>query len=547
MTKTFTDFLTEAKFSENAVEKVLFNIKKLIEKKTGQKLYRYGGETGFQEIQIKSHPGTGKGFLYFTTQKTAIRFNFVKGEFISINIWKQWKIGEASDFYIDFGGANIVKIASLILDKIYDALHGKNIKGMIPVYLPESYEPNFLTEAVAGKITPEEFFKICRDSFPEKSVEDFKEMHWSEIANAGASHNLKTIPQFVKQNPVPGKKGYYSVIPAATPAATVAEPSNAGDPILYIKVTAQDPVSKKFLSSSESQAAQDMYSKIQGALADNSDNMAKKEIKDPKSLFGALANLTKLVIKGTNKALMIYGGPGTGKSWTVTNEINNAGMVKNKDWFHIKGKITTGALYETLFMHRKGELIVFDDADSVFGTEDSANLLKAALDSYDERYISWISPKTQNVSKLNDAQREAFNNELDKRLKEDPLDVDYDEETGKEVKKKPIKYPSEFKYEGRIIFISNLPGNKLDSAILTRAFKINMDLTDDQMFMRMEEIIDYLGEPTLTREEKLDTLRILKQRNKLGELKNPSMRTFVAASKIRASGIPNWIELLEYS
>jgi hypothetical protein len=553
MTINFTQFLTEASFSPQAVEKVLTILVRLIEKKIGQRLYRYAGANGFQEVEIKNHPGKGKGFLYFTTKQVAIRFNFVKGDFVSMNFWQHWEIGKASDMYIDFGGANIVRIANIIVDKLTSAVHGQIKKEVIPAYLPEQAIPEgaeLITEQAAKRVTPEEFFQIMQSTYPNA---DYSEMHWRDIANAGAAAGVAGIPGFVKAQAVPNKKGYYSVIPpsAGSPGATAAV-SAKPDPILYIKVTAQDPVSKKFLSAGESKQAQDMYNQIQNALSDNSANMAKKEIENPDTLFGALSNLVKLVIKGTNKALMIYGGPGTGKSFTVTSAIEQAGLVKNRDWYHVKGKITTQALYELLFIHRDDKIIVFDDADSVFNNEDSGNILKAALDSYDERIISWLSPRTQNIARLNDAQREAFNKEVDKRLAEDPLgedEVEYDEDTGKSkvVKKKPLKYPSEFRYDGRIIFISNLGLKDIDSAVLTRSFKINMDLTDEQMFMRMESIIEHLGNPNLTKEEKLDTLRVLKERHLLGQLKNPQMRTFVAASNIRASGVPNWIELLKYS
>lgn len=543
----FKEFLTEAKFSPNQVDKVLFNLKKLIERKIGQKLYRFGGENGYQVIQIKGHPGSAKGFLYFTPRRLAIRFNFVKGEFVSMNFWKSWSVGKPSDFYMDFGGANIVQITDIIIEKLKQGIKGEKLKEEIPVFIPESYssyDNEMLEEARAPKFNPVTLYQMLVQTYPNK---DMTKLHHTDISRAVAAHGLSSIPGFVKLNPVPGMRGYYNVVPKSDDDTEI--PAGVkDDKIRYIKVTVQDPVSKKFLSSADDKIAQEMYQKIQGVISDNSAEMAQKEMKDPKTLFGSLAALTKLVVKNINKSLLIYGGPGTGKTHTVTEVIKEGGLVKNKDWFHIKGKVTTKSLYQTLFMHREKALIVFDDADSVFANEDSANILKAALDSYDERVISWISPQTQNVSRFTDSMKRELNKELDKRLAESPLDDDeIDEETGKPIKKKPLKFPSEFKYDGRIIFISNLPENKLDSAVLSRSFKIDMTLNDEQMFQRMEEVVDKLGGDELTREEKLDTLRILRKRNKLGLLTNPNMRTAVAAFKIRASGLPNWEDLLEYT
>lgn len=535
MSKKFNDFLTEATFSPNTVGRVVNLIVKMIEKKIGQKFYRLGGQNGFEEITVKNHPGKGQGFLFFTPNKLAIRFNFVKGEIVSLSFWRSWSINSPSDMYIDFGGANIVQIVSLVIEKIRHAMRSTIRPEIIPAYLPESVQldgATIIEEAVDGdpRKDPHAFYAVMRSSYPDKDESFFRDMHWRDIANAGAMHTpaINTIPRFVKDQAVPNKKGFYNVVPGAS--AKVGE----GEPILYIKVTQRDPVTNKFLSASESKAAQDMYKQIQGALTDNSAEMAKKEVKDPSTLFGALANLTKLVIKGTNKALLIYGGPGTGKSFTVTNELNGAGLMKNRDWYHIKGKVTTQALYQTMFLHRKGKIIVFDDADSVFNTEDSANILKAGLDSYDERFISWISPKTVNVALMDDQEREDFNTNLEAKILDDPT--------------ANVKFPSEFRYEGRIIFISNLPEKDIDTAVLSRAFKINMDLTDEQMFMRMEQIVMKV-EPgiDLSDDERRDTLRVLKERNALGQLKNPQMRTLVAAMKIRASGVPDWLDLLQYS
>jgi hypothetical protein len=533
--KQFSTFLTEAQFSEGSIERVLTLLVRLLEKTSGQKFYRYGGEHGAQEVEYMKGGVKGKGYLYFTEKRLAVRFNVIKGEFVGINFWKHWAIGRGSDAHFWLNHLNIVQVYSTVLYKIKRILHGERVppSETIPVQLKEAFE---MVAEAAGKPTHHEYYQMVKAAHPDKEDEFFRSMHWQDIVRAAVSQGgPMNLPGFIKAQPK--GKGLYSVIPGDTGEAGSPAPSaspSGPSPTLFIKVTAQDPVTKKFLSAADSKEAQDMYGQIQQALADNSPQMAKKEVKDPNTLFGNLANLTKLVIKGTNKSLLIYGGPGTGKSWTITNEIAKAGMVKNQDWYHIKGKITTSALYQTLFLHRNEKLIVFDDCDSVFGTEDSANILKAALDSYDERYISWISTKTTNVAKMNDREREEFNQEIENRFIENPEDT-------------KLKFPSEFKYEGRIIFISNLPEGKLDTAILSRSFKINMDLTDEQMFMRMEQIIDHLGEASLSRQEKLDTLRILKERNKLGELKRPNMRTFVAASKIRASGIPNWIDLLEYS
>jgi hypothetical protein len=56
---------------------------------------------------------------------------------------------------------------------------------------------------------------------------------------------------------------------------------------------------------------------------------------------------------------------------------------------YITGAISAPGLYIALWNARNGGLIVLDDCDSVFGDEDTLNILKAVLDSCDKRIISW--------------------------------------------------------------------------------------------------------------------------------------------------------------
>lgn len=220
-------------------------------------------------------------------------------------------------------------------------------------------------------------------------------------------------------------------------------------------------------------------------------------------------------------------------TFVVTDTIQKEGLTKGKDWIIIKGKITTSALYSTLFMHRKGTLIVFDDADSVWGDQDAANILKAALDSYDERIISWVSPRTVNVSKMTPDERRAYNNDIDDRMADDPEST-------------KIKLPSEFEYKGRIIFISNMSQDKMDSAVLNRSAKIDMTLTQEQIYDRMRSILPHLGDKSVPIEIKNEILDVVINQGRAGKLEAPSMRTYVGAEDIYKSGDPDWRSYLQY-
>jgi len=295
-----------------------------------------------------------------------------------------------------------------------------------------------------------------------------------------------------------------------------------------ITVSSGDPNSKPNPSIDGDKKAKEYERKINKAVQ-NPD--VKQEMQDPNTLFGIMKNLVQVVARGARNSLVVYGGPGTGKSYTVFETLKQEGLQRGSDYYLVKGRITTSELYKHLFMHRKGKIIVFDDTDSVWSDKDAANMLKAALDSYDERVISWYSGRTFNVSTLDEYEKEQYNQKVEDELG-DP--------------ESKVKFPSEFLYEGRIIFISNLPYEKFDSAVLTRSAKIDMSLTQEQMFQRMEGILEHLGDADVSIEAKREILEFLKEENRSGKLRDISMRTFTAAQDLYKSGLPNWKELLGY-
>ena len=104
--------------------------------------------------------------------------------------------------------------------------------------------------------------------------------------------------------------------------------------------------------------------------------------------FRALDVMARATAKGINRAMIVAGPAGLGKSWGVEKAAEEIAG----DFEHIKGYIRPTGLFKTLYRNRnKGSLIVFDDIDSLFGDETSLNILKSACDSSDLRYTSWSS------------------------------------------------------------------------------------------------------------------------------------------------------------
>lgn len=253
---------------------------------------------------------------------------------------------------------------------------------------------------------------------------------------------------------------------------------------------------------------------------------------DVDTVFQDLEDLIYVVAKGKQPSLLITGMPGIGKTHVVTNQLKKLMGPENKEWFVVKGKTSTLGLYSTLFLHRN-DTIVFDDCDSVFSNPDAVNLLKAALDSYESRSISWISPQTINVSQLDAEEKEDLYDEIEDKLKNDPQNT-------------KIKYPSSFDFTGKVIFISNLASSKLDSAIKSRSMVIDITLRQEDILKRIESIL-----PDIEKDEplkdKMEILDYFASELKKGTEKNISMRSFILALKIKTSGVPNWQRLLSYS
>lgn len=509
----FNDFLTEAKISAKNLDKVAEIFKRIVEKRLGVKYYRFGGPKGFSEIK------GGVGVLYIAPDARAMRINYKSGEIESITLWNKFRLNQPGNFTVDLGGMGLLQAGKKLIDVIRNPSNNK-----IPVY-PELAE-NYLTEAT--RIAPAKFAELIQANIPPSM--QLNAVPWGTLADIALASDYQ-IPTVVRKLKVgKGKNAAYDLTKLFTGEdikVDVDKPAKDSESIYYIKVTSQDPNTKKFMSVKGDKKAESMLKDINKML---NNPEPKKEMMDPDTLFGKMRDLTQLICRGVRNSLVIYGGAGIGKTFVVNQTIKDEGLKLRQDYFIIKGKITTSSLYQMLFIHRDNKLLVFDDTDSVWGDPEAANILKAALDSYEERTISWVSPKNVNVSKMSDADREAYNEKLDIQFEEDP--------EGK------MKMPSEFEFNSRIIFISNLAYDKFDKAVLNRSAKIDMTLTQEQLFQRMKSILPYMGDKNVPIEAKEEVLEFLKDEFYGGGISNASMRTYVAAEDLYRSGLQNWKELL---
>ena len=228
--------------------------------------------------------------------------------------------------------------------------------------------------------------------------------------------------------------------------------------------------------------------------------MSVVEKRDPKVMFNNLERLTKMVGRGIQPSLVITGGAGLGKTYLVKKTLTDMGLEEAKQFVHFKGRATAAGLFVTLY-ENSDKIIVLDDCDSVFKDMDAVNMLKAALDSYDTRKLSYISTK--------------------------PLKDAYGD---------PV--PRHFEFTGKIIFISNISQSKLDEAIKSRSFVSDISMNTKQMFQRIDDLKNQI-ETKIPNEVKDKALEIMKGLEKKYDGVEINLRSFIKACRICAMGFDN--------
>ncbi len=229
------------------------------------------------------------------------------------------------------------------------------------------------------------------------------------------------------------------------------------------------------------------------------------EKRDPQVMFNNLERLTKMVGRGIQPSLVLTGMAGVGKTHLVKETLKGMGLKESTDFVHFKGRTTAAGLYITLY-NNSNKIVVFDDCDSVFKDDDAVNILKAALDSYDTRRISYISSKPL---------KDEWGNPL----------------------------PSQFEFTGRIIFISNINQSKLDEAIRSRSFVADISMNTTQMFQRMEQLMEGMerGIPLAAKQKALEIMKSLDAKYAGIEV---NLRSFIKAARICAMGFDNAEEMV---
>tara|TARA_R110000868_G_scaffold2054_4_gene16036 strand:- start:57 stop:1004 length:948 start_codon:yes stop_codon:yes gene_type:complete len=229
------------------------------------------------------------------------------------------------------------------------------------------------------------------------------------------------------------------------------------------------------------------------------------EKRDPKIMFENLERLTKMVGRGIQPSLVVTGMAGMGKTYIIKQTLTDMGLKESTDFVHFKGRATPAGLFITLY-ENDDKIIILDDCDSVFKDDDAVNILKAALDSYATRRISYITSK--------------------------PLKDSYDQAV-----------PRHFEFTGKIIFISNIAQSKLDEAVKSRSFVADISMNTTQMFVRMEQLMDKM-ETRIPIKAKQEALKYMKELNEEFAGVEINLRSFIKAARVAAMGFDNTKDMI---
>lgn len=248
---------------------------------------------------------------------------------------------------------------------------------------------------------------------------------------------------------------------------------------------------------------------VPGASDEDLDRLTYEEQLD------ALKTGMKLLMSNATNAIFLGGRGGTGKTQTVEQMLHDAGKTDGDGYFKVTGSASPPGIYRILFQHKR-EILLFDDSDAALLDPTGRNLFKAAADTKKIRKIAWLKGGKNYV---------------------DPSDYNGDEDEDGDGDDYGEKLPRYFDFSGKIIFISNLPLEKLDpdGALRTRGYVITIDPTNEEIYDFMAKIANFIPldvDYQLSPQQRREVVDILKTRKVPSKTAN--LRSLVRGLNTRA-------------
>ena len=237
--------------------------------------------------------------------------------------------------------------------------------------------------------------------------------------------------------------------------------------------------------------------------------------------FTILDEMTQASVDGVVRAMIVSGPPGVGKSYGVERILEQNALFdkianKRARFEVVKGAMSAIGLYCKLFSFADaGNVLVFDDCDSILLEDLSLNILKAALDSSNKRTISWNTDSSM-------LRREGV--------------------------------PDRFEFRGTVIFITNIKFEHVRSqklkdhldALESRCHYLDLTLdTPRDKLLRIKQIVEdgLLDKYDFTDTEKSSVVNwVWEKRDSLREL---SLRTVLKVADLAKMKPVGWQRLAE--
>ena len=240
-----------------------------------------------------------------------------------------------------------------------------------------------------------------------------------------------------------------------------------------------------------------------------------------KRRFAILDEMTDAVANGVVRGLIVSGPPGVGKSFGVERILDDYDMMQklsNKPprTEIVKGSMTPIGLFQTLYNNsNEGDILVFDDCDSILFDEVCLNMLKAVLDSGKKRTISWKSESAA-------LRREGI--------------------------------PDRFDFKGGVIFITNVNFENVRSkkiqdhlaALMSRCHYIDLEMDSvEDRFLRINQIVrdGMLDDYGWTAEENTEIVDFMLLKS--ARLREISLRMVLKIADLKQMSPDTWKELAE--
>ncbi len=226
------------------------------------------------------------------------------------------------------------------------------------------------------------------------------------------------------------------------------------------------------------------------------------------NIYSKLQHFIIRVLESKTPAAIICGPPGTSKTYILRRVLFFKNLKPAKDYNIIRGGgLGVASVYDLLYQN-KDKILILDDFDTPLNDEDTINMLKAVTDSYDRRVLSISREKMMSSSQ----------NQLSPST------------------------PEKFEYTGKIIIITNIPKEKINKALLSRAPAIEVKFSQKEISQAIYKMLNFI-QPTIPLNVKMEVYNYIVD---LSKKKNIELdfRTFKNSIDARVGNPEFWKEMV---